>query len=137
MKRFTSPRYSSAAFNIALLVLRVGMGAMMIPHGYNKLMNFMQYKKDFMNFMGIGSTTTLVLVIFAEFFCAALIVLGLLTRFAAIPLIIGMSVALLVVHNGYVWGYGQVAAVFLTGCTSRLLVGPGRIRVDEMISKWL
>jgi putative oxidoreductase len=135
MKRFTSPRYSSAAFNIALLVLRVGMGALMIPHGYNKLVNFVQYKKDFMNFLGLGSTTTLVLVIFAEFFCASLIVLGLFTRFAAIPLVIGMSVALFVAHNADVFGDGKVAALFLTGFITILLVGPGRISVDGMISK--
>ena len=135
MKRFTSPKYSTAAFNVALLVLRIGMGALMIPHGYNKLMNFMQYKKDFMNFMGIGSTTTLVLVIFAEFFCASLLVLGLFTRFAAIPLVIGMSVALFVAHNAEVFGDGKVAELFLTGFIAILLVGPGRISVDGMISK--
>jgi len=135
MKRLYSTRYSTATFNIALLILRIGMGALMIPHGYNKLMNFMQYKKDFMNFMGIGSTTSLVLVIFSEFFCAALIVLGLFTRFAAIPLVIGLCVALFVAHNGDAFGDGKVAALFLTGFTTILLLGPGRISVDGMISK--
>ena len=95
----------------------------------------MQYKKDFMNFMSLGSTTSLVLVIFSEFLCAALIVLGLFTRFASIPLIIGMSVALFVAHNGDALGDGKVAALFLTGFVTILLVGPGRISVDGMISK--
>ena len=39
------------------------------------------------------------LVIFAEFFCAAFILVGFLTRFASIPLIIAMSVALFYSHN--------------------------------------
>lgn len=135
MRRLTSTRYSTAAINVALLIIRVGMGGLMIPHGYNKLMNFVQYKKDFINFMGIGSTTSLALVIFAEFFCASLVVLGLFTRLAVIPLLIGMCVALFIAHNGEIFGDGEHAALFITGFTALLLVGPGRISVDGMISK--
>ncbi len=52
-----------------------------------------------MNFMGIGSTASLALVVFAEFFCGLFIVIGLFTRLAAIPLIIASCVVVFKAHN--------------------------------------
>ncbi|HUR10816.1 MAG TPA: DoxX family protein [Flavitalea sp.] len=135
MKRFFSTRYSTAAFNIAMLILRVGMGILIVPHGYDKLMHFTRYKKDFLNFMGMGSTTSLALVVFAEFICGGLVVLGLFTRFAVIPLMIAMFVALFIAHNGAIFGDGEHATLFFCGFVTLLLVGPGRISIDGMISK--
>ena len=52
-----------------------------------------------MNFLGIGSTTSLVLVVFAEFFCAIFLVMGLFTRVTAAILAIVMAVAVFKAHN--------------------------------------
>jgi putative oxidoreductase len=93
----------------------------------------MQHK--FINFMGMGTTASLALVVFAEFFCSMFLILGLFTRFAAIPLIITMCVALFKAHNGEVFGDGQTATLYLTGYIVLLLVGPGRVSVDGMIAK--
>ena len=92
MKKLFSTSYSETAFNIAMLVLRAGLGIMMIPYGYQKLIHFAERKDRFMNFMGIGSTTSLILVIFAEVICTSLLILGLLSRFAALVLVILTSV---------------------------------------------
>lgn len=135
MNKLTSTKYSAGAFNVAMLLLRVGFAAMMIPHGYNKLVNFASYSKNFVNFMGIGASTSLALTIFAEFFCACLLVLGLFSRLATIPLIIAMCVALFKAHNAEVFGEGEHAAMYIVGFLVILLVGPGRISVDGMIGK--
>jgi putative oxidoreductase len=92
-------------------------------------------RADFMNFMGIGQTMSLALVIFAEFFCSLFLIIGLFTRFAAIPLIITMCVALFKVHKGDVFGNGETVALFLTGYIVLLLCGPGKVSVDGMIGK--
>ena len=135
MRKLLSTKYSAGAFNTAMLILRLGLGILMMHTGYNKLVNFGEMQHKFMNFMGIGSTASLALVVFAEFFCSLFLILGLFTRFAAIPLIVTMCVALFKAHNAEVFGDGQTAALYLTGYLVLLLVGPGRVSVDSMIGK--
>lgn len=136
MRKLFSTRYSENAFAFALLVLRVGAGGLMIMnHGYDKLMHFSQRAHRFSDPFNIGSTTSYSLVLFAEFFCAAFIILGLFTRLAAIPLIIAMSVALWYAHNGSFSGKGELPALFLAAFIAILFVGPGKVSVDRLIGK--
>src|SRR5688572_23535543 len=109
MKKLFSTKYSAGAFNAAMLFLRVGVGALMMTHGYDKLVKFSEYKGDFMNFMGLGSTTSLALVVFSEFFCSILLILGLFTRLATIPLLITMGVIIYKVAEMDVFARGELA----------------------------
>ena len=135
MKKLFSTKYSAGAFSAAMLVLRLSLGILMMHHGYQKLMHFSDMQNKFMNFMGIGVTASLALVVFAEFFCSMFLILGLFTRLAAIPLIIATLVMVFKAHNGDVFGDGEIAAIYLTGYVVLLLVGPGRVSVDSMIGK--
>lgn len=135
MRKLFSVAYSQAAFNASMLLLRVVSGGLMMHHGYNKLLSFAEKKNTFMNFLGMGSTLSLSLVIFAEFFCALFIIIGLFTRLSAIPLIIVMAIALFKSHDGDFFGDGETAALFLCAYLCLLLTGPGRISVDGMSSK--
>ena len=133
MKKLVSTSYSDWAFNLAMLLIRLGAGALIMMIGYNKLVHFAGMKDKFMDFMGLGPTTSLCLTIFAEFFCAIFLMLGLFTRLAAIPLVITMSVALFKAHGGDLFGDGQKAALFLLLFLTILLCGPGRASIDGMI----
>ena len=133
--KLLSTKYSAGAFNAAMLFLRLGTGILMMAHGYDKLIHFSQKQNGFMNFLGIGSTMSLALVVFAEFFCALFIILGLFTRLAAIPLIITMCVALFKAHNTDFFGDGQTATLYLVGFLVLLIVGPGKVSVDGMTGK--
>ena len=135
MKKLFSANYSAGAFNTAMLLLRLSFGIMMMMHGYDKLTHFNEYQAKFMNFMGIGTSASLALAVFAEFFCSLFLILGLFTRLAAIPLIIVTCVIVFKVNNGNVFGDGQTAALYLTGYLVLLLVGPGKVSVDSMIGK--
>lgn len=136
MKKLLSIRYSENAFSLALLLLRAGVGSlMMINHGMDKLIHFAQRSGRFADPFGIGSTTSLSLVVFAEFFCAAFIILGLFTRLAAIPLVIAMGVALFSAHKGEFYGEGESAGIYLICFLVILLVGPGKVSVDKLIGK--
>jgi len=135
MRKLFSTKYSAGAFSAAMLILRLSFGILMMMHGYDKLINFSTLQHKFMNFMGIGSTMSLALVVFAEFFCSLFLILGLFTRLAAIPLIIATCVMVFKAHNAEVFGDGQTAALYLTGYIVLLLVGPGRVSVDSMIGK--
>ena len=107
----------------------------MMYHGYDKLAHFSEKHNSFMNFMGIGSTVSYTLVVFAEFFCSLFLIIGLFTRLAAIPLIIATLVMVFKANHGDVFGDGEMAALYLTGYLVLLFVGPGRISVDSMIGK--
>ena len=135
MKKILSIKYSAAAFNLSMLLLRLATGALIASHGYTKLVHFNTTKAHFMNFMGLGSTVSLSLVIFAEFFCSMFLILGLFTRLAAIPIIIVMIVALFKVHNGQLFAEGEKAAIYLAAAFAILLCGPGKVSVDGMIGK--
>lgn len=135
MKRLISTHYSSFAFNLATFVLRATLGVLMVPHGYNKLVHFAEKQKEFMNFLGIGPTTSLVLVVFAEFFCAIFLVMGLFTRVTAAILAIVMAVAVFKAHNGEVFGDGEMGMLFLGGFISILLLGGGKASLDGLLSK--
>ena len=135
MRALYSSKYSAGAVNTALLILRVGLGSLILKHGYDKLSHFNTMQDKFMSFLHMGSTVSLVLVIFAEFFCAILLILGLFTRLACVPLIIDLCVAFFIIKNGEFFGKGEVEALYLVGFVAILFAGPGRVSVDRMIGK--
>jgi putative oxidoreductase len=135
MKKLLSVSYRDWAFNMAMLILRLCTGVLIIPYGYDKLIHFAEKKGSFTNFMGIGSPLSLALVIFAEFFCGMLIVLGLFTRLAVIPLLISMSVVVFKVNQGNIFGKNEHAAFFLACFLVIFLCGPGKASADGLINK--
>jgi len=135
MKKLLSVTYRDWAFDLAMLILRLCAGILIIPYGYTKLIHFAEKKDSFTNFMGMGSPLSLALVIFAEFFCGMLIVLGLFTRLAVIPLIIAMSVVLITVNHWQIFGKYENATFFLACFLAIFLCGPGRASADGLINK--
>src|SRR5690606_14532369 len=99
-KFFLSVQNESCTANLAALALRLGFGFLMIPkHGLVKLLEFNTRKEEFVDFLGLGGAASLSLAIFAELFCSILLILGLFTRLATIPLLITM----LVIFNVHEW----------------------------------
>jgi putative oxidoreductase len=136
MKRFLSTAYTETSFNIASLFLRLTFGLLIcIDHGFSKLTHFSNQQNIFFDPFHIGHRWSLVLVIFAEIFCALLVVLGLFTRIAALVLVISMSVAAFLFHKGQSIELHEPALLYLSAFFAILLVGPGRISVDGMMGK--
>jgi putative oxidoreductase len=62
---------------------------MIVNHGYSKLANYPTMLQKFKDPTGLlPGSVALAMTVFAEFFCAAFVVLGLFTRLACIPLIL-------------------------------------------------
>lgn len=135
MRKLFSTGASNSSFTFATLLLRVGAGSLMIVHGLDKLMHFAEKSGKFADPFHIGMTTSLALTVFAEFFCAAFIILGLFTRLATIPLIICMAVALFYAHGGDFFGEGSAAGLFLVCFIAILFFGPGKASLDRFIGK--
>ncbi|NJM53950.1 MAG: DoxX family protein [Blastocatellia bacterium] len=72
-------------------------------------------------------------MIFAEFFCALAVTLGLLTRLAVIPLIFGMSVAFFVYHGSHSFDKKELSYLYLTAFTVIFFLGAGRFSLDEIL----
>lgn len=135
MKKLLSTHYNAFSFNAAMLVLRLAMGMLMMSHGYDKLVHFNEKKAVFYNFLSLGPSTSLMLCIFAEFFCALFVAIGLFTRLVSVPLVIVMSIALFSVHKMDFFDTGEQASLYLAGYLVLLLCGPGRASVDGIASK--
>jgi putative oxidoreductase len=135
MKKLMGIGYTTSAFNIALFILRVGGGILMVHHGYDKLIHFQNYSEHFVQFLGLNSSITLSLVIFAEFFCSIFLIMGLFTRLAAIPLVIDGAMIVAKGHDMDILGKGEHGALFFLIFLTVLILGPGKISIDGMINK--
>ena len=136
MKKILSTAYSDTAFNLALLILRVGIGFMLIlNHGLGKVSNYGSLSAGFPDPFHVGGKVSLGLSIFAELFCSMFLILGLFTRLAAFVLLINLSVAVFIVHRGQSLKVMELAVVYLLSVFTLMLVGPGRVSVDGMMGK--
>lgn len=118
---------------LGLLLLRAVLGgSMLLNHGIGKLMKFSEMSAQFPDPLGIGPRNSLCLAIFAEVLCAALVVVGFLTRFAALSLAANMGIAFFLVHKAALSGQhsGELAFLYLAGFVALMFTGPGRWSVE-------
>jgi len=132
MRDFLFSTSNKNTSNLALFVLRIGFGALMITHGWAKLMKFEKLQETFMDFMGLGSTISLSLVIFSEFFCSILLIIGFLTRWATIPLIV-TAIVISSAHQWDFFGESELGSAYLLAYFAILLLGPGKYSLDHFL----
>ncbi len=136
MKAMFNTSYSQNLFHLWLFVYRVTLSIFMLTHGLPKLKMLMSWHDvQFIDPIGLGPLFSLILVVFAEFFCSVLIILGLATRFAAIPLIITMLVAVFIFHGSHPFDVKEVGLLYLLSYITLLITGAGRLSFDYLIRK--
>lgn len=131
MKNTYSTNLSLPKIDLALLIFRLGISGLMLTHGIPKLIKF--FGSDPINFrdpLGFGEVTTFTLAVIAEFLCSILIIFGLGTRLAVIPLILTMAVAAFIVHAQDGFGSQELPLLFLTGYIVLFLTGSGKYSLD-------
>jgi len=122
--------------DLALLVLRMVFGgSMLMAHGLGKFQNFSEKAAMFPDPIGLGSSLSMGMAVFAEMFCSILIILGALTRVAAIPLMITMGVAFFMIHGADEWNIRELSFLYLGAFTAIFCLGAGRISVDGILLK--
>lgn len=123
--------------NSGLLLLRLFLGlALLFSHGLGKWSNlFGGDEIRFADPFGIGAAFSLALAVFAEVICAILLTFGLLTRWALIPLIILMAVAIVTVHIPDGFAGMEKALLYGVGFITLLLTGPGKYSVDALFKR--
>lgn len=130
MNRWFSQFASPAALHGWLLVLRIAIAGFMLSHGLPKLSTLLAGDWSFGDPLGIGSSPSLVLTVFAEVVCSLLILIGLLTRLATLPLLFTMLVAAFVVHAPDPFGKKELALLYALVYATLFFAGPGRYSID-------
>ncbi len=126
---------ASLHLDLGLLLLRLAAGGLMLTHGIPKFQMILASNYRFGDPLGIGTEISLILVTFAEVICAVLLIIGLLSKLAAIPLIIDMAVAFFIAHRPDPLGEKELPLIFLWIFLVLLLTGPGRYSFDHARSK--
>ncbi len=122
--------------NFALMLLRIAVGILMLTHGVGKLSAlFAEGPIQFPDPIGIGAAASLTLAVFAEFFCSILLIFGLGTRLAALPLLINMLVAAVVVHANDGFGKQELPLLYASIYFVIAIAGAGKISIDNWIYK--
>ena len=135
MKKIFSVHHNSTKIDFALLLTRVAIALLMLTHGVPKLGGLTQDPVQFMDFLGLGPAISLSLVIFAEVICSVLLLLGLGTRLAVIPLSITMMVAAFHIHIGDPFAKQEMALHFLLVYVVLFILGSGKYSIDNFLSK--
>lgn len=129
--------YSTQVMNTdwVALLLRIIGGGFMLTHGYPKFIKLLNGNMEFADPIGLGVGVSLFLTVFAEFFCGLLILLGLGTRLASIPLFITMFVAAFVVHGDDPFARKEKALIYLLVYLAIFLFGGGKYSLDNFIKR--
>ena len=116
--------------DFALAILRVGFSGAMLTHGIPKINMFLDNPSGFADPIGIGATATLILAILAEVVAPLLVLIGLKTRIATIPVILIMATATFIHHANDDFNTKEKAILYLIAFIVIALAGPGKYSVD-------
>ena len=134
MKRLFSTRPLNT--DLGILFLRLILGGLFIWHGVDALfLNYKLYLSMSKSTIGLGANFEYHLVVISYFVCGISIVLGFLTRLSVIPILIAMSVAFLIAHDGQKFYEKELPFAFMLLCIAVFIFGSGRFSVDRLIFK--
>ena len=129
---------TSTGRDTLLLLVRVSIAVLMLVHGLPKLQLLLSGAAiQFPDVMGMGPVLSLALTVFAEVLCSILILVGLGTRVAVIPLIVTMLVAVFYIHSQDPFVKQEMGLHYLLVYAALLISGSGRYSADFLIEKRL
>lgn len=134
---FSSGHYPRK-IDLSLLLLRLAVGVLMLTHGVSKIAPlFGSEPIQFPDPIGLGAPVTLALTVFSEVFCSILLIIGLGTRLAAVPLFITMLVAALIFHADDPFVNQELPLLYTAIYLVIIITGAGKISIDNWIYKIL
>ncbi len=124
--------------HMGVAFLRICVGAMMLSHGWPKLLMLLRGEgAGFPDPIGLGGTFSLMLCCFAEFFCSLAIIAGLLTRLASLVLVLNFWVVVFFVDKGANWAQVELPVLYLVCFITLVCTGSGRFGIDHLVRRRL
>lgn len=121
--------------DLGILLLRLVFGGLFTWHGYDALQHYDLYLSMSKSTIGLDAKLEFNLVVFSQFIGGILIVLGLLTRFAVIPIFVTMSVAFFVAHKNDPFFQKELPFAYWLFCLVIFVLGSGRFSTDHLLQK--
>jgi putative oxidoreductase len=124
------------------LVLRVVLAILLLFHGVSKVIGGVGFVAGMLAKVGLPAGLGY-LVYIGEVVAPALILVGLLTRAAALIVVVNMIVALLLVHTGQFFSLSETGGwalvlqgMYLGGAVALALLGAGRYSIGGAGGRW-
>jgi putative oxidoreductase len=128
-----------AGKSLALLFGRLGVGLVFMSTGWGKVHSVEKVTAFFESLHIPAPGFHAVLVGWTELLCGTAIVLGVLTRLAAIPLVISMIVAILTAKRAELHGLFDLVTfdefTYIVLLVMIAVLGPGALSVDRVLAK--
>ncbi|MCD8081039.1 MAG: DoxX family protein [Bacteroides sp.] len=121
--------------SLFLLAMRIIFGLLLMNHGIQKWSHFHELSTTFADPLGVGSTVSVSLAIFAELFCSMAFIVGFLFRLALIPMTFTMAMAFFVIHSGDPFFDKELPFVYMILYIMLFISGPGKYSVDYLLRK--
>ena len=127
---------------LAPLLGRLSVGLLFLSTGWGKAHSLDKVTKFFIELKIPMPALNAVVVAYSELICGTLLVVGLFTRLATVPLIVSMVVAILTAKLGDIHGVfdlvGADEFTYLCVLMMLALIGPGKVSLDELLTRrWL
>jgi putative oxidoreductase len=134
MKKLFLTTYNKQSLDLGILLIRIAVAAMMLAHGIPKMITlFSGGAVQFPSVFGMSPELSLGLAVFAEVACSLLILVGLGTRFAVIPLAITMMVAAFSIHAADPFTKKELALHYLVAYAVLFFTGSGKYSLDHLL----
>jgi putative oxidoreductase len=128
-------RYLERLQPLALLVMRLALGAIMVAHGYQKVLGNLHHFAQLVGSLGLPGWLGYVAA-FTEFLGGLLVLAGFFTRPAAFAICIELAVAIWKVHwhNGLTGDHGyEFPLAAATLAFALIFFGAGSISLDHIL----
>ncbi|HEX3775963.1 MAG TPA: DoxX family protein [Polyangiaceae bacterium] len=124
---------------LAPLLGRLAVGLLFLSTGWGKVHSLDKVTQFFVK-LGIPAPgLNAVVVGYSELICGSLLVIGLCTRLATLPLIVSMIVAILTAKLSDIHGIfdlvGADEFTYLCVLVMLLVIGPGMVSLDEILAR--
>lgn len=123
--------------DLGKFILRILFGAaLIIIYGWPTFSSLLAGDISYPDPLGIGEYASQLLISISQFFCALMVILGLFTRLAAVPIIIAFIVAFFIFHSADPFEDKELSYLYLSAFTTIFFIGGGRFSLDQFIENY-
>ncbi len=126
---------------LPVLLMRLSLGYLFLTTGWAKAHNLARVSAYFVSLNLPHPHFTAIIVASTELICGSLLLLGLLARFASIPLMISMTVAILTARRSEISGLSDLIMLteygFILMLFTITILGAGPVSMDSLLWKKL